>query len=72
MTFREHYISLKQLERPMHPAKAFILKVASITGKSPKTISQWLSGVQLPSRADRLKISDALGVSSAELFPDIA
>lgn len=53
----------------MHPAKAFILQVAEITGKRPKTICQWLSGVQLPTMSDKQKISDALGISSEELFP---
>lgn len=71
MTFREHYIALKHQERPPHPAKAFILRIAEITGKNPKTISQWLSGIQFPTRGDRQKISDVLGISTSELFPDM-
>lgn len=35
MTLKEHYISLKELEKPIHPAKQFILTIAEKTGKAP-------------------------------------
>ena len=69
MTFKEYYKSLRRLERPMHPARAFVLNVAALTGRSPKTVNQWLSGVQQPTAEDCNKISRELGIDVGELFP---
>lgn len=69
MTFREYYQSLKRLERPMHPAKAFVIGIANLTGRSPKTVNQWLCGVQQPTADDCDKISRELGIDASELFP---
>lgn len=54
----------------MHPAKAFIMSIARVTGKNPKTITQWVSGVQQPPLCECEKISAALGLDVSELFPD--
>lgn len=53
----------------MHPARAFVIGIASLTGRSPKTVSQWLCGVQQPSADDCEKISRELGIDVGELFP---
>ena len=69
MTFKEYYQKLKQLERPLHPARQFILSIAEKTGKNPKTIQQWMSGVYTPSRETQIIISDATGIPLDDLFP---
>lgn len=69
MTIREYYLKLKAKERPPHPAKQFVLTIAAATGKSPKTIRQWLSGVQVPAKESMLIISSETGIPMEELFP---
>lgn len=69
MTFREYYLNLKAMERPPHPARQFILTIAEITGKSPKTVQQWMSGIQLPTEESKLLISNETGIPLEELFP---
>ena len=69
MTFKEYYLKLKQKERPPHPARQFILTIATLTGRSPKTIQQWMSGVQLPGKDSMLIISNETGIPLEELFP---
>ena len=71
MTFIEHYKELKRMERPKHPAKVFIENMANLTGRSQKTIYQWLSGIQKPPMDVRLKISEDLGSDPDELFPSM-
>lgn len=70
MTFRDYYQELKKMERPLHPARAFILMLAKKTGKRPATIQQWLSGVQRPPRDVRLMLVAELGIPHEELFPE--
>lgn len=69
MTFREYYQKLKSHPRPPHPARAFILEVAERTGRSPKTISNWISGMQDPPVEIRAELSEWLGMEEKELFP---
>ncbi len=69
MTLRDYYQNLKKEERPIHPAQAFVIQLAVLTGRSPKTVRQWLSGIQLPPRSEREKISQHLGIEAVELFP---
>ena len=69
MTLKEHYISLKELEKPIHPAKQFILTIAEKTGKSTRTVQQWISGIQKPDQKSILLISNELGIPPEELFP---
>ncbi|WP_286145354.1 helix-turn-helix domain-containing protein [Bacteroides caecimuris] len=69
MTFREYYQKLKKLERPMHPAKAFVYSIADMTGRSPRTVNQWLSGVQQPPKGVCLQIGEKLGIDPETLFP---
>lgn len=69
MTFKEYYLKLKEQKRPLHPAREFILTIAKITGKTPKTIQQWMSGVYTPSHETQMIISDATGIPLEDLFP---
>lgn len=69
MTLKEHYQRLKEKERPPHPARQFILNIAAKTGKTPKTIQQWICGIYLPSRESILIISEETGIPPEELFP---
>ncbi len=69
MTFREYYLEMKKQERPPHPAKVFLQKIADLTGRSPKTVSQWLSGSQVPPREICIQIGDLLEVNPDDLFP---
>ncbi len=69
MTFKEYYQKLKEEKRPPHPARQFILTIAEMTGKTPKTIQQWMSGIYTPSRETQMIISDATGIPLDDLFP---
>lgn len=69
MTLREYYQKLKQRQRPLHPAQQFLLNLANKTGRSPKTIQQWLSGIQTPDPTVRQIISEEVGLKPDELFP---
>lgn len=69
MTLKEYYGKLKKQKRPPHPAREFILTIAEKTGKSTKTIQQWMSGIYTPSRETQIIISDATGIPPDELFP---
>ncbi|MBD5280386.1 MAG: hypothetical protein HDS35_07575 [Bacteroides sp.] len=69
MTFRDYYQELKKQERPPHPAKAFALKIASVTGRTLKTVNQWAYGVQSPPRDVRIVIGETLGEDPDVLFP---
>lgn len=69
MTLREYYQKLKKSERPLHPAQQFLLNLANKTGRSPKTIQQWLSGIQVPDPAVRKIIGEEVGLNPEELFP---
>lgn len=71
MTFREHYYMLKKLERPIHPAKEFILMIAEKTGKKPATVQQWVCGIQTPGEETQTIISNIIGIPKEELFPTI-
>ncbi len=71
MTFREYYRSLRHQERPLHPAKAFIHQIAELTGRTPKTVSQWLSGRQRPPKEVCVQISKVLEMDAEDLFPKI-
>lgn len=70
MTFREYYQELKKLERPKHPATVFVESIATKTGRSHKTIHQWLSGIQQPPKNICILIGEDLGIAPEELFPD--
>lgn len=70
MTFRDYYQELKKMERPPHPAKAFILNLAEKTGKSPKTVQMWITGCQNPPLDVRIMLGMELGIPHDELFPD--
>lgn len=69
MTLNEYYLDLKAQERPLHPARRFILTIAEKTGRSPKTIQQWLSGIQMPCKDSMMIISNETGIPLEELFP---
>ena len=69
MTFKEFYQQLRAMERPLHPARQFILTLSQKTGKTPKTIQQWMSGVYTPSPESKLIISEETGIPIEELFP---
>lgn len=69
MTLKEHYQRLKAKERPPHPARQFVLDIAAKTGKTPKTIQQWICGIYLPSKESMLIISEETGIPPEELFP---
>lgn len=69
MTIKEYYLTLKAKERPPHPARQFILTIAEKTGRSHKTVQQWLCGIQLPCKESMLIISDVTGIPLEELFP---
>lgn len=71
MTLVEYYRDLRELERPMHPAKVFIHQLAKLTGRSPKTVEQWVCGIQQPSMAVRIMISEKIGIPHEELFPQL-
>lgn len=72
MTFKEYYLRLKAKERPPHPARQFILTIAEKTGRSHKTVRQWMSGIQMPGKESMSVISDITGIPLDELFPDDA
>lgn len=69
MTIKEYYLDLKAQARPPHPARQFILTIAEKTGRSPKTIQQWLSGIQSPCHESKMIISEVTGIPLEELFP---
>lgn len=69
MTLREYYQKLRKSQRPLHPAKQFLLRLATKTGRSPKTIQQWLSGIQIPDNQVIQIISEEVGLSPEDLFP---
>ena len=69
MTLKEYYQKLKTKERPPHPARQFILTIAAVTGRSHKTVQQWISGIQTPGKDSMLRISDLTGIPQEELFP---
>lgn len=69
MTLREHYQSLKEQQRPPHPARQFILTIAEKTGRSTRTVQQWLSGQQEPDHGSKIVISNEVGIPPEELFP---
>ncbi|MCM1490479.1 MAG: replication/maintenance protein RepL [Muribaculum sp.] len=69
MTLKEHYNSLRELERPLHPAKQFIYTIAEKTGRSHKTVQQWISGIQEPNDDLKVIISGVVGIPPEELFP---
>lgn len=71
MTFKEHYQSLKDKARPLHPAKAFIQSIAEKTGRSPRTVQQWISGIQSPGKETASLISKELGEPVEALFPEL-
>lgn len=69
MNLREYYQKLKSAERMPTPARQFILTIAAKTGKSPKTIQQWLCGAQYPGDDESLRIlSEETGIPAEELF----
>lgn len=70
MTLREHYKKLRKLQRPPHPAKAFIEEISRMTGRSQKTICQWLCGSQHPPKMICSQLGEYLGVPPEELFPE--
>ncbi len=72
MTFKEYYLKLKTEERPPHPARQFILTIAAATGRSHKTVQQWISGIQMPGQDSMSRISDLTGIPLEELFPSDA
>lgn len=69
MTLNEYYKRLRQLPRPLTPAEKFIQDIMKLTGKTEKTVTQWIYGIQQPSEGDRDLISRHLGISQSELFP---
>lgn len=69
MTFRDYYQDLRKLERPLHPAKAFILRIAALTGRSPKTVNQWACGAQQPPKQVCVQIGEVLEMDPEDLFP---
>lgn len=70
MTFRDYYLKLKGMDRPLHPAKAFIFNISKKTGRRPSTIRQWLCGVQRPPKDVCILLEAELGIPHDELFPD--
>lgn len=69
MTLKEHYDNLRELERPMHPAKQFLMTISEKTGRSFKTVQQWISGIQEPDQSIKIIISKEVGIPPEELFP---
>jgi len=69
MTLREYYTSLKKKERPPHPARAFVMNIAEKTGRSTKTVEQWIYGVYEPPVDVLPTISGEAGLPVEELFP---
>jgi len=63
MTFTDHVNSLSN-ERV-----EFIKRIAKITLASPATVSRWISGEFIPSKARREIISLELGIPEEQLFP---
>lgn len=68
MNLKEYYQKLKSAERIPTPARQFILTIAAKTGKSPKTIQQWLCGAQYPGEESIRIISEETGIPAEELF----
>ncbi len=72
MTIKEYYRALKKKERPPHPARQFILTIAAATGRSHRTVQQWLCGIQMPGKESISIISSVTGIPPEELFPNEA
>lgn len=72
MTLREYYLHMRSLERPPHPAKAFLLRVSQETGRSPRTVAQWFSLQQVPPADLHPLLSELTGIPVSELFADFA
>lgn len=69
MNFKEYYKKLKDAKKPLSPARQFILVLAKKTGKSPRTIEQWIYGIQSPGEDSIRIISEETGIPAEELFP---
>ncbi|MBO5445372.1 MAG: helix-turn-helix transcriptional regulator [Muribaculaceae bacterium] len=69
MNFKEYYKKLKDAKKPPSPAQQFIITLSAKTGKSQKTVRQWLSGIQIPSGDAKRIISEETGIPAEELFP---
>lgn len=69
MTLREHYNFLRSQKRPLHPATQFIYNIAEITGRSHRTVQQWICGCQEPDDNIKIIISKEIGIPPEELFP---
>ncbi len=69
MTIKEYYRALKAKERPPHPARQFILTIAAATGRSHRTVEQWLCGIYMPGKECMDIISNVTGIPPEELFP---
>lgn len=65
LTFIQHY----QMLRESNPAKQFIMEIAELTHKSPKTVKQWLTGKQRPDKLTIAVIADYMKVDPDILFP---
>lgn len=63
MTFQEYVQELSN-ERA-----EFVKRIAKITLSTESTVSRWISGEFIPSKARREIIAKEMGVSVDELFP---
>lgn len=69
MTFREYYFELRKQPQELPPAEKFLIAISKLTGRSQKTVKQWVSGCQpVPNHLKR-RIAGAMGIEVTELFP---
>lgn len=62
LTFWGYYNELK------NEKAEFIKKISQATGRSQRTVYNWLKGIHPVSPEDQKKISDALNIPEADLF----
>lgn len=68
-TFLQYYKNLRARPRPLTTAQQFIQDLMIVTGKTEKTVRQWVYGCQQPSEEDKDIISRMLQIPTTELFP---
>ena len=69
MTLLEKYQHAKNQQRPIAPATAFILKVASVTRKTELAVRRWLSGETEPDALTKEVLARHFNTTPQELFP---